>query len=89
MQIEIERLNQSFGIGVIELKSKHFESKLLFPSRHKELDFKTIDKLCKINADFNEFIKQTVKVLTAPETYMSAMLTELENDYDKFMTKDI
>jgi len=86
--VEIERLNQSFGIGVIELSANPFESKILFPSKYKELDFKTIDKLCKINNDFNKFIKQIEKVLTAPESYMSAILMELEKDCDKFMIKE-
>ncbi|NVK86109.1 MAG: hypothetical protein HWE21_17410 [Cytophagia bacterium] len=69
LEDEIKRLNQSFGIGVIELKANPFESKLHHPARYKKLDFKTIDKLCKINNDFNEFIAHTEKVLTSPPKY--------------------
>jgi len=53
---EMERLNQSFGIGVVELNANPFESKILFQSKYKELDFKTIDKLSKVNVDFEKFI---------------------------------
>ena len=53
---EIERLNQSFGIGVIELNANPYQSKILYPSKLKNLDFKTIDKLCNINKEFETFI---------------------------------
>lgn len=85
---EMERLNQSFGIGIIELKSNPFESKVLFPSRYKELDFKTIDKLCKINKDFENFIEQVEKLLTASERYVQATKQELKNFCDDFFTSD-
>jgi hypothetical protein len=85
---EMERLNQSFGIGIIELKSNPFESKVLFPSKYKELDFKTIDKLCKINKDFENFIEQVEKLLTASERYVKATKQELKNFCDDFFTSD-
>ena len=62
---EMERLNQSFGIGVIELNANPYQSKVLFPPKYRDLDFKTIDKLCKINKDFEKFIEQTEKLMTA------------------------
>lgn len=61
---EIERLNQSFGIGVIELKANPYESEILFSSKYKELDFKTIDKLCHINNDFKKFITDIDEIIT-------------------------
>ena len=61
---EIERLNQSFGIGVIELKVNPYESQILFPSKYRELDFKTIDKLCKINNTFKDFIVYIEEIIT-------------------------
>ena len=85
---EIERLNESFGIGVIELRSNPFESKILFPAKHKELDFKTIDKLCKINNDFNRFIENIEKLLTADEKYIAATKKEFHNNCDDFLEKD-
>jgi hypothetical protein len=54
---EMERLNQSFGIGIIELNANPYQSKILFQTKHRELDFKTIDKLCKLNKEFEKFIE--------------------------------
>ena len=85
---EMERLNQSFGIGVIELKSNPFESKILFASKPKELDFKTIDKLCEINNDFEKFILHTEKILTASEKYFLGTKKELESFCDSYLETD-
>jgi hypothetical protein len=85
---EIERLNESFGIGIIELKANPFESKILFPAKHNELDFKTIDKLCRINEDFNHFIEDIEKLLTASEKYLPATKKEFINNCDSFLEKD-
>lgn len=85
---EMERLSQSFGIGVIELKANPFESKILFPSKYKELDIKTIDKLCKINKDFDRFIEQVEKLLTASERYVKSTERELNDFCDKYLTND-
>ena len=74
---EIERLNQSFGIGVIELNGNPYQSKVLFQARLRDLDFKTIDKLCKINKEFRSFIEQTEKLLTAEDRYYKAIEKEL------------
>jgi len=85
---EMERLSQSFGIGIIELKANPFESKILFPSKYKELDFKTIDKLCKINRDFDRFIEQIEKLLTASERYVKSTERELVDFCDKYLIND-
>ncbi len=85
---EIERLNESFGIGVIELKANPFESKILFPAKHKELDFKTIDKLSRINLEFNRFIEQIEKLLTASEKYFPATKKEFLGNCDNYFEKD-
>ena len=85
---EIERLNQSFGIGVIELKANPYESKILFPSKYKALDFKTIDKLCKINKEFETCIELTEKILTASNRYIKPTKKELETFCDSYFTQD-
>lgn len=77
---EMERLNQSFGIGIIELNANPYESKVLFQAKLRELDFKTIDKLCKINHEFEKFISQTEKLMTAEEKYY----TSTEKEFDEF-----
>lgn len=85
---EMERLNQSFGIGVIELNSNPFKSKVLFTPTYRDLDFKTIDKLCKINREFEKFIEQTEKLMTAEERYYKATEKELNEFCDSYFTAD-
>jgi hypothetical protein len=52
------------------------------------LDFKTIDKLCKINKDFEKFIGQTEKLMTAEERYYKATEKELDEFCDGYFTSD-
>ena len=85
---EMERLNQSFGIGVIELNSNPYQSKILYPSRYRELDFKTIDKLCKINVEFEQFIEQIDKLMTADDRYYNSTEKELNDFCDSYFAND-
>ncbi|NSL90982.1 hypothetical protein ECE50_029425 [Chitinophaga sp. Mgbs1] len=81
---EVKRLNQAFGIGIIRLSGNPFESEIIFPARYRELDFVTIDKLCKINHDFEKFIDHTEKYITADSRYTSALASELTKFCDEF-----
>jgi uncharacterized protein len=85
---EMARLNQSFGIGIIELNANPYKSKQLFPASYRDLDFKTIDKLCKINKEFEKFVEQTEKLMTAEERYFKSTEKELEEFCDKCFTND-
>jgi hypothetical protein len=85
---EIKRLNESFGIGVIELFSNPYQSKILYQSKYRELDIKTIDKLCKNNSDFNILIAQLEKLLNADERYYKTMEKEFEGICDKYFEND-
>ncbi|GHT14265.1 hypothetical protein FACS189426_20330 [Bacteroidia bacterium] len=85
---EMERLNQSFGIGIILLNANPFQSKILFQARYKSIDFKTVDKLCNINDDFKKFIEQTEKLLTAEERYYKSTEKELDEFCDKYFKTD-
>lgn len=85
---EMARLNQSFGIGIIELNANPYQSKVLFTATYHELDFKTIDKLCKMNAEFNRFIEQTEKLMTASEKYVSGAEKELDEFCDDYFIND-
>ncbi|NCD43359.1 MAG: hypothetical protein EOL88_14900 [Bacteroidia bacterium] len=85
---EMERLNQSFGIGIIELKANPYESKILFQPKYKDLDFKTIDKLCKINKEFEKFVEQTEKLMTASDKYIKATEKELDEFCDRYFLTD-
>jgi hypothetical protein len=85
---EMGRLNQSFGIGIIELNANPYQSKILFPATYRDLDFKTIDKLCKMNDKFNKFIEQTEKLMTANEKYVSGAEKELDEFCDEYFAND-
>ena len=85
---EMERLNQSFGIGVIELNANPYQSKILFPAKFRNLDFKTIDKLCKINKEFEKFIEQTEKLMTAEDRYYKSTEKELDEFCDDYFASD-
>lgn len=85
---EMERLNQSFGIGIIELNANPYQSRILFPAKYRDLDFKTIDKLCKINKEFERFIEQTEKLMTAEERYYKSTEKELHEFCDDYFIND-
>jgi hypothetical protein len=85
---EMARLNQSFGIGIIELNANPYQSKVLFSAKYRELDFKTIDKLCKINKEFEKFIEQTEKLMTAEEKYYKSTKKELDEFCDNYFLND-
>jgi hypothetical protein len=85
---EMERLNQSFGIGIIELEANPYESQILFPSKYRELDFKTIDKLCEINTDFEKFVVQTETMLIATDRYIKASRKEFVEFCDDYFKTD-
>jgi hypothetical protein len=85
---EMGRLNQSFGIGIIELNANPYQSKVLYPAIFRDLDFKTIDKLCKMNKEFEKFIEQTEKLMTASEKYVSGAEKELDEFCDDYFTID-
>lgn len=85
---EMERLNQSFGIGVIILNLNPYKSKILFQAKYRELDFKTIDKLCRMNTEFEKFIEQTEKLMTAEEKYHKSTEKEMDEFCDKYFIND-
>lgn len=85
---EMERLNQSFGIGIIELNANPYQSKIRYPSRYRELEFKTIDKLCKINNEFEQFIEQVDKLMTADDRYYNSTEKELNDFCDSYFAND-
>ncbi|OIV40355.1 hypothetical protein [Flavobacterium johnsoniae] len=85
---EMARLSQSFGIGIIELNSNPYKSKVLHQSTFRDLDFKTIDKLCKMNKEFEKFIDQTEKLMTASEKYISGAEKELSEFCDNYFIND-
>ena len=64
---EMERLNNAFGIGIIQMQAT--ESTILYPAREKQLDYNTIEKLNNLNPDFHTFISKLSKVMLATKDY--------------------
>ena len=64
---EMERLNNAFGIGIIQMQAA--ESKVLYPAREKRLDYSTIEKLNNLNPDFRTFVAKLSKVILATKDY--------------------
>ncbi|MFM2266732.1 MAG: hypothetical protein RL757_172 [Bacteroidota bacterium] len=84
---EMERLNQSFGIGIIQLNANPFQTKILFPAQSRPLDFKTIDKLCKVNEKFRGFIGHIEKMIKVQEQYFNAVEKEFEVMCDDYFSE--
>lgn len=85
---EMERLSQSFGIGIIELKSNPYESEIHFVSKYRNLDYKTVDKLCELNPDFEQFVSHTEALLSASDKFLGGTL-EIFNKYcDNYFQTD-
>ena len=80
---ELARLNRAFGIGVIRLSPYVGETEQLFPARKNELDYYTIDKLCRLNADFKAFVTKAVKVLNA----QAEVIEDVKGGLQKFCDK--
>lgn len=87
LRAELGRLNNSFGIGFIQLKANPFESQVWFEAKYKSLDFSTIDKLCKINKDFGGFVEDVERIINAGEKYFKPAMSQLVNSCDK-VTKE-
>jgi len=85
---EMERLNQSFGIGIIELNANPYQSKVLFQPKYRSLDFKTVDKLCKISKEFEKFIALIETLMNAEERYYKSMEKELNEYCDAYFDND-
>ena len=82
---EMARLNRAFGIGVIKLSPYPDNTTVLFPARKNELDYYTIDKLCRINSDFKGFITKTTKVITVSD---HDVLKDVKEGLQKYCEKE-
>ncbi len=80
---EMERLNRAFGIGIIRLSPYDTDTRILYPAEKKEVDYFTVDKLCRINDDFRKFMERTARVLNA----QSDMLDDVKSGLVQFCDK--
>lgn len=78
---ELKRLNNAFGIGIIQLNAQNVsQSEILFSAKRKSfLDWNTIDRLVE-NPDFKEFIT---------EIKDDAIAKRIRGKYDSFYKDDI
>lgn len=89
LQEEMERLNRLFGIGIMRLSPLDNATEILFQARKKDVDYYTVDKLCKINPDFRSFMERTAKVLNAGAEVVEDVKRGLETICDKgFLNED-
>ncbi len=75
---EVRRLNNAFGIGIINLNPENvYESEILFPSRiNPEIDWDTVNRLANENSDFNTFLKLIAE---------DCKLGKVKSQYDKVL----
>ncbi len=85
---EMERLTQTFGIGIIKLSTDAFSSKVLYPAKFRPLDFRTIDKLCGINSDMRDFIDHVVRLIDAQKRYVDSTKAAFRQFCDYSMSGD-
>lgn len=86
---EMERLNRAFGNGIISLSPYSTDTRILFAARKNEVDYFTIDKLCRINEDFKRFMERTARVLNAHPEMLEDVKGGLVQFCDKgFMTNE-
>lgn len=79
----LQKLSQSFGIGIIHLNTENImESQIISPARVKEkLDFSVVDELAEKNPNFNTFLK------TVSE-YDPKNAGRYQNEFDKVFSSE-
>lgn len=85
---EMHRLANSFGIGFIKLNAENVEqSEILIQAEYKEeLDWDTINRLVKNNADFKQLMKSVVEDIQAKRIHASEYDTIFsEEDMRKYV----
>lgn len=83
---EMKRLNNAFGIGIIEMQAT--EAKMLYQAREKQLDYNTIEKLNNLSPDFRTFIAKLSKVMLASKDYTADARKSFESICDKVFDTD-
>lgn len=83
---EMKRLNNAFGIGIIEMQAT--EAKVLYQAKEKQLDYNTIEKLNNLNPDFRTFIAKLSKVMLASKDYTADARKSFEAICDKVFESD-
>lgn len=84
---ELERLAQSFGIGIIELDLEDIDaSSILYPAKGRPtLDWEAINKLCEQNPDFLKFV-QDVRIAFDSKRIYKSEFDEIKKDIAAYIS---
>ncbi|MCX7878007.1 MAG: HTH domain-containing protein [Ignavibacteria bacterium] len=68
-RLELKRLNNSFGIGIIKIDVEDPDSsEIVLPAREKDhVDIETMNRIAQVNSGFKEFLKRIKADLTSRE----------------------
>lgn len=86
---EMQRLNNSFGIGFIKLNVEHIEqSEILLPAKTKEkIDWETVNRLVEENNVFSDFVKHVVQDITVSNVRGTYDTVFEDDDYLNYLTQ--
>ncbi len=84
---ELRRLNNSFGIGIIQLNAENIEqSEIILPAKERELlDWETINRLAEDNKDFKNFIESLAEDIQVSKVKSSYDLILNDLEYEKYI----
>lgn len=86
--IQLRKLSNSFGIGVIRLDlSDVHQSEIIFPSDIRDLDLSMVDHLSRINSDFSSFIDNINESLTVKHMIENNFFDKVlsDNEMEKYI----
>ena len=86
---ELSRLNNAFGIGIIQLDPEHVdESEIILPSHSKEvIDWTTVDRLSDENPEFKEIIESILSSMKIAQTHGKYDQPYNEDEYKQHIEK--
>ena len=84
---ELRRLNNSFGIGIIQLNAENIEqSEIILPAKERELlDWETINRLAEDNRDFKNFIEYLAEDIQVGKVKSKYDLVLDEEEYERYI----
>lgn len=84
---EMQRLNNSFGIGFIKLNVAHIEqSEILLPAKSKEkIDWETVNRLVEENDNFKDFILHVSQDISVSDVRGSYDKVFEDSEYETYL----
>jgi hypothetical protein len=82
---ELSRLNNAFGIGIIQLDPENVDqSEIIFPARSKDIDWNTVSRLSDENRGFRDIIESiasSMKIMKQHGNYDELLTDEKYREY--------